>query len=112
MRFVRIFAALLVFSSAPFIAKAGPTSGTVIVNAPVPGDVLGGVFRGPAGQTAQVLTPLVDPIPKEGDARCPPAPLSAAWYIENRLDEQIRWRPQKLFFQTACGSVVSPPWRL
>ncbi|HEX3121178.1 MAG TPA: glycosyl hydrolase family 18 protein, partial [Candidatus Acidoferrum sp.] len=33
MRFVRIFAALLVFSSAAFVAKAGPTSGTVIVNA-------------------------------------------------------------------------------
>jgi len=37
------------------------------------------------------LTTLVDPIPKEGDARCPPVPLTAAWYIEHRLDEQMRY---------------------
>jgi len=37
------------------------------------------------------LTPLVDPIPKEGDARCPPVPLTAAWYMEHRLDEQMRY---------------------
>lgn len=34
------------------------------------------------------LTPLGDP--KEGDARCPPVPLTALWYIEHRLDEQMR----------------------
>jgi cation transporter-like permease len=37
------------------------------------------------------LTPLGDPIPKGGDARCPPVPLSAQWYMENRLDEQMRY---------------------
>lgn len=37
------------------------------------------------------LTPLADPIPKEGDARCPPVPLTAAWYMEHRVDEQIRY---------------------
>lgn len=37
------------------------------------------------------LTPLGDPIPKEGDARCPPMPLAAPWYIEHRLDEQMRY---------------------
>jgi hypothetical protein len=37
------------------------------------------------------LTPLGDPIPKEGDARCPPVPLTAHWYIEHRLDEQMRY---------------------
>ena len=33
MKFVRMIAALLVFSSAPYLALAGPTSGMVIVNA-------------------------------------------------------------------------------
>src|SRR5262249_52422519 len=28
------------------------------------------------------LTPLADPISKEGDPRCPPVPLTAAWYME------------------------------
>ena len=37
------------------------------------------------------LAPLADPAPKEGDARCPPAPLTAAWYLEHRVDEQIRY---------------------
>jgi hypothetical protein len=37
------------------------------------------------------LTPLGDPVPKEGDARCPPVPLTAPWYIEHRLDEQMRY---------------------
>ena len=37
------------------------------------------------------LTPLGDPIPKEGDTRCPPVPLTAPWYIEHRLDEQMRY---------------------
>jgi SMODS and SLOG-associating 2TM effector domain 1/Protein of unknown function (DUF4231) len=37
------------------------------------------------------LTPLGDPAPKEGDARCPPVPLTALWYIEHRLDEQMRY---------------------
>jgi hypothetical protein len=37
------------------------------------------------------LTPLADPIPKEGDARCPPVPLTAAWYMEHRVDEQIQY---------------------
>jgi SMODS and SLOG-associating 2TM effector domain 1/Protein of unknown function (DUF4231) len=37
------------------------------------------------------LTPLGDPIPKEGDARCPPVPLTVAWYMEHRLDEQMRY---------------------
>lgn len=43
----------------------------------------------PAERTG--LTPLGDPIPREGDARCPPVPLTAPWYMENRLDEQIRY---------------------
>jgi hypothetical protein len=47
------------------LALAGAPAGTVVVDAPVPGDVLGMVlgrpFRGPAGQTSQVLAPLVDP---------------------------------------------------
>jgi hypothetical protein len=47
------------------LALAGAPAGTVVVNAHVPGDVLGVVlgrpFPGPAGQTAQVLAPLVDP---------------------------------------------------
>jgi hypothetical protein len=37
------------------------------------------------------LTPLADPVPKEGDARCPPLPLTAPWYIKYRLDEQMRY---------------------
>jgi hypothetical protein len=37
------------------------------------------------------LTPLGDPVPKEGDARCPPVPLTAPWYIEHRLGEQMRY---------------------
>lgn len=37
------------------------------------------------------LTPLADAIPKQGDARCPPVPLTAAWYMEHRVDEQIRY---------------------
>ncbi len=37
------------------------------------------------------LTPLGDPAPKQGDARCPPVPLTASWYIEHRLDEQMRY---------------------
>jgi SMODS and SLOG-associating 2TM effector domain 1/Protein of unknown function (DUF4231) len=37
------------------------------------------------------LTPLGNPAPKEGDARCPPVPLTAPWYIEHRLDEQMRY---------------------
>ena len=37
------------------------------------------------------LTPLVDLMPKEGDARCPTVPLTALWYIEHRLDEQMRY---------------------
>jgi chitinase len=57
MRFVRIFAALLVFSSAPFAALAGPTSGKVIVNAggaraqdgsdTVPAGSIGTIVAGP-----------------------------------------------------------------
>jgi hypothetical protein len=37
------------------------------------------------------LTPLSDPMPKEGDARCPPIPFTGAWYTEHRLDEQMRY---------------------
>ena len=37
------------------------------------------------------LTPLVDPIPKDGDPRCPTVPLTAAWYVEHRVDEQLRY---------------------
>jgi hypothetical protein len=37
------------------------------------------------------LTPLADPASKDGDARCPPMPLTASWYIEHRLDEQMRY---------------------
>jgi hypothetical protein len=43
----------------------------------------------PAERTG--LTPLGDPIPKEGDAPCPPVPLTAPWYMENRLGEQMRY---------------------
>jgi hypothetical protein len=47
------------------LALAGAPAGTVVVDSHVPGDVLGVVlgraFRGPAGQTSQVLAPLVDP---------------------------------------------------
>src|SRR5262249_8892672 len=37
------------------------------------------------------LTPLIDPVPEQGDARCPSSPLTAAWYMKNRLDEQMRY---------------------
>ncbi|MBR1279009.1 DUF4231 domain-containing protein [Bradyrhizobium sp. AUGA SZCCT0283] len=37
------------------------------------------------------LMPLVDPSPEQGDARCPPVPLTAEWYRKNRLDEQMRY---------------------
>ena len=37
------------------------------------------------------LTPLPDPVPGSGDARRPPFPITAPWYIENRLDEQMRY---------------------
>jgi hypothetical protein len=37
------------------------------------------------------LTPLPDPVPSAGDPRRPPFPLTAPWYIENRLGEQIRY---------------------
>lgn len=42
------------------LALAGAPAGTVVVAAPVPGDVLGGVLTGPASRTSQVLEPLVD----------------------------------------------------
>jgi SMODS and SLOG-associating 2TM effector domain 1/Protein of unknown function (DUF4231) len=64
-----------------------------------------GEYAGPSPKTAFVtrrdalaepaeragLTPLGDPMPKEGDARCPPVPLTGAWYTEHRLDEQMRY---------------------
>jgi hypothetical protein len=64
-----------------------------------------GDYAGPAAKTALIarrnaltelaeragLTPLADPVPKEGDSRCPPVPLTAPWYIEHRLDEQMRY---------------------
>jgi len=37
------------------------------------------------------LTPLPDPVPSSGDARRPPFPITAPWYIESRLDEQMRY---------------------
>jgi hypothetical protein len=37
------------------------------------------------------LTPLPDPVPNSGDARRPPFPLTEPWYIEHRLDEQMRY---------------------
>jgi hypothetical protein len=37
------------------------------------------------------LTPLPDPVPSSGDARRPPLPRTAPWYIEHRLDEQMRY---------------------
>jgi hypothetical protein len=37
------------------------------------------------------LTPLPDPVPSSGDARRPPFPLTMPWYIEHRLDEQMRY---------------------
>ena len=43
------------------LALAGVPAGTVIVDAPVPGNVLGGLLLGPASRTSQVLAPLVDP---------------------------------------------------
>ena len=43
------------------LALAGAPAGTVVVDAPVPGDVLGGLLLGPAARTSQVLAPLVDP---------------------------------------------------
>jgi hypothetical protein len=61
---------------------AGPTANTVFMGRR---DAL----AEPAERSG--LTSLADPIPKEGDPRCPPVPLTAAWYIEHRLDEQIRY---------------------
>jgi hypothetical protein len=40
------------------LALAEAPSGTLILNAPIPSDVLGGLFLGPAGQTARVMAPL------------------------------------------------------
>jgi SMODS and SLOG-associating 2TM effector domain 1/Protein of unknown function (DUF4231) len=37
------------------------------------------------------LTPLPDPAPSSGDDRRPPLPLTAPWYVEHRLDEQMRY---------------------
>ena len=37
------------------------------------------------------LTPLPDPVPSSGDARRPPFPLTMPWYIEHRLDAQMRY---------------------
>jgi hypothetical protein len=37
------------------------------------------------------LTPLPDPVPSSGDDRRPPLPLTAPWYVEHRLDEQMRY---------------------
>ena len=37
------------------------------------------------------LTPLPDPVPSSGDARRPPSPLTMPWYIEHRLNEQMRY---------------------
>ena len=37
------------------------------------------------------LTMLPDPAPADGDARRPPVPLTAAWYIQHRIDEQIKY---------------------
>lgn len=37
------------------------------------------------------LTPLPDPAPSSGDDRRPPFPVTARWYIEHRLDEQMRY---------------------
>ena len=37
------------------------------------------------------LMPLPDPVPSSGDARRPPFPLTELWYIEHRLDEQMRY---------------------
>ena len=64
-----------------------------------------GEYAGPAARSAFVarrdalaepaeragLTPLADPISKEGDPRCPPVPLTAAWYMEHRVDEEMRY---------------------
>jgi len=37
------------------------------------------------------LTPLHDPVPTTGDARRPPFPLTAPWYMENRVGEQNQY---------------------
>jgi SMODS and SLOG-associating 2TM effector domain 1 len=37
------------------------------------------------------VTPLPDPVPSSGDACRPPFPLTMPWYIEHRLDEQMRY---------------------
>jgi hypothetical protein len=37
------------------------------------------------------LVPLADPVAKDGDPRCPSMPLTASWYVANRLDEQLRY---------------------
>jgi len=37
------------------------------------------------------LTPLYDPVSTAADARRPPVPLTAAWYMENRLGEQMQF---------------------
>ena len=64
-----------------------------------------GEYAGPTANTAFVarrdalaepaervgLTLLADPMPKEGDPRCPPVPLTAEWYMEHRVDEQMRY---------------------
>jgi hypothetical protein len=36
------------------------------------------------------LTPLPDAVPSSDDARRSPFPLTEPWYIEHRLDEQMR----------------------
>lgn len=43
------------------LALAGAPAGTVIVDAPLPPDVLGGLFIGSAGQASQVMAPLIPP---------------------------------------------------
>jgi len=41
------------------LALAEAPSGTMVINAALPSDVLGGLFLGPVGQTAKVMAPLV-----------------------------------------------------
>jgi hypothetical protein len=43
------------------LALAGAPAAAVVVDAPVPADVLGGLLLGPPARTSQVLAPLVDP---------------------------------------------------
>ena len=69
-----------------FAAQLGDYAGSAAKN----------VFVGRRGALAEPaeragLTPLGDPAPKDGDSRCPPVPLTASWYIEHRLDEQMRY---------------------